>query len=255
MAELELKNITFDIDKKRVIDNVSLRVPDREFFVLCGPSGAGKTTILRLITGEWTPATGEILLDGRRIDRLPMRNRGTVLVSQGNNLFPHLTVRGNAAFGLSARHIRGKEADESIGRYAAQCGIPDLLDRYPSELSGGQQKLSAILRALVTEPEVLLLDEPFTGLDGNLHRIMRDFVLKLKQDIGITVIMITHSKEDAFYMGQRIGFLFDGRLELAVPVEELYKKTGNKAVDDFFGETVRTADGGFVFADRVLRKG
>jgi ABC-type sulfate/molybdate transport systems ATPase subunit len=101
---------------------------------------------------------------------------------------------------------------------------------------------------------VLLLDEPFTGLDGELSRRMRDFILDLQKENGITIVMITHSKEDAFYMGQHIGFLFDGKMELVKEVSELFEKTGNTAVDSFLGETIRTENGGFVFADKVLRK-
>ncbi|MCR5585065.1 MAG: ABC transporter ATP-binding protein [Lachnospiraceae bacterium] len=254
MAELEIKGVDLTISKKRIIKDVSFKVPDRELFVLCGPSGAGKTTILKLITGEWTPESGDILLDGRSLLGTPMRKRGVILVSQGNDLFPHMTVRKNAAFGLGARHIKGKEADEIIGRFAEMCGIAQLLDRYPAELSGGQQKLAAILRALVLQPSVLLLDEPFTGLDGELSRRMRDFILDLQKENGITIVMITHSKEDAFYMGQHIGFLFDGKMELVKEVSELFEKTGNTAVDSFLGETIRTENGGFVFADKVLRK-
>ena len=253
MAELEVKGLKFRSGAKTIVDDVSFSVKDREMFVLCGPSGAGKTSILRLITGEWDPDSGEVLLSGENITKLPMQKRDTVLVSQSNNLFPHFTVRENAAFGLKARKIGGNEARERIGYYAEKCGITELLDRYPSELSGGQQKLAAILRAIVVKPKVLLLDEPFTGLDNNLVCRMREFCLRLQRENGITAVMITHSKEDAFFMGQRIGFLFDGRLELTAPVTELYEKTGNEKVDRFLGEIVKTADGGFVFADKVLR--
>lgn len=253
MADLELKGLTFGINKKRIIEDVSFKVSEGELFVLCGPSGVGKTTILKLITGELIPDSGDILLNGISLLKVPMRKRGTVLVPQGNDLFPHLTVGKNAAFGLGARHIRGKEAEGVVKTYAEKCGIEDLLGRYPSELSGGQQKLAAILRALVVEPSVLLLDEPFTGLDGELSRHMRELVLKLQKENGITIVMITHSKEDALYMGDHIGFLFEGRLEFTAPAAELFEKTGNPMVDGFLGEIVRMENGGYVFADKILK--
>lgn len=254
MADIELVNISFRVGKTEIIKNVSFSVKDGELFVLCGPSGAGKTTILKLITGECLPTgeNGDILLDGRPLVPLPMQKRGAVLVPQGNDLFPHMTVYGNAAFSLRARHIPKKEIQRRLNELAVRFRLEGLMGRYPDELSGGQQKLAAILRAVAAEPRVLLLDEPFTGLDNNLRCEIRQFLLELQKERRLTVIMITHSKEDAFYMGDRVGFLFGGELRLCADVRDLYQKTGDEIVDAFLGEIVTLPDGRHVFADKIL---
>lgn len=252
MATIEIKNLSFRADKTDIVKNVSFFVNDGELFVLCGPSGAGKTTILRLITGEWQPQSGDILLDGRSLLTLPMQKRGTILVPQGNNLFPHMTIFENAAFALKARHLPRPEINARLDELAVRFRLEKHMNRYPHELSGGQQKLAAILRAVAVEPKVLLLDEPFTGLDNNLHAEIRDFLLDFQRERRLTVMMITHSKEDAFFMGTHIGFLFDGRLRMCAEVRELYKKTGDGVIDSFLGEIVTLPDGRRVFADKIL---
>lgn len=252
MATIELQNLSFRIGKTDIIKDVSFSVSDGELFVLCGPSGAGKTTILRLITGEWQPQNGDILLDDRSVLALPMQKRETILVSQGNNLFPHMTIFENAAFALKARRLPRQEIKERIDELAQRFQLEKHIKRYPHELSGGQQKLAAILRAVAVEPKVLLLDEPFTGLDNNLHTEIRDFMLEFQKERHLTVLMITHSKEDAFFMGNHIGFLFDGYLRMCADVRDLYQKTGNEMIDSFLGEIVTFPDGRCVFADKIL---
>ena len=252
MADIKLLNVSFKVGKTEIIKNVSFSVKDGELFVLCGPSGAGKTTLLRLITGEWLPQSGDILLNGSSLLTLPMQKRGAVLVSQGNDLFPHMTVYDNAAFALQARHIPKAEIKRRLDELGARFKLEGLMKRYPGELSGGQQKLAAILRAVAAEPQVLLLDEPFTGLDNDLHGEIRQFLLELQKERRLTVIMITHSKEDAFFMGDRVGFLFGGELRLCADVGSLYEKTGDETVDAFLGEIVTLPDGRRVFADKIL---
>ena len=255
MAAIELQNLSFRIGKADIVKDVSFSVEDGELFVLCGSSGAGKTTLLRLITGEWQPQSGDIFLDGRSLLGIPMQKRGTVLVSQGNDLFPHMTVFENAAFALRARRVPRPEIKGRLEELARRFRLVQHMHRYPHELSGGQQKLAAILRAVAVEPGVLLLDEPFTGLDRNLHTEIRDFLLEFQRERRLTVLMITHSKEDAFFMGNHIGFLFDGRLLRCAGVWELYEKTGDARIDSFLGELVALPDGRRVFADKILPKG
>lgn len=252
MATIELQNLSFRADKTDIVKNVSFSVGNGELFVLCGPSGAGKTTILRLITGEWQPQSGDILLNGRSVLALPMQRRETILVSQGNNLFPHMTIFENAAFALKARRIPRDEIKARLDELAGRFRLEKHMKRYPHELSGGQQKLAAILRAVAVEPKVLLLDEPFTGLDNNLHAEIREFLLEFQKERHLTVLMITHSKEDAFFMGNHIGFLFDGKLRMCADVRDLYQKTGDEIIDSFLGEIVTLPDGRRVFADKIL---
>lgn len=252
MATIELQDLSFGADETDIVKNVSFSVDDGELFVLCGPSGAGKTTILRLITGEWQPQSGDILLNGRSLLALPMQKRKTILVSQGNDLFPHMTIFENAAFALKARHVPGPEIRAWLDGLAARFRLEKHMERYPHELSGGQQKLAAILRAVAVGPQVLLLDEPFTGLDNTLHGEIRDFLLEFQRERHLTVLMITHSKEDAFFMGDHIGFLFDGQLRMCADVRDLYQKTGDEIIDSFLGEIVALPDGRRVFADKIL---
>lgn len=252
MADIELRDLSYRVKKKDIIKNVSFSVKNGELFVLCGPSGAGKTTLLKLITGELKPQCGDILLDEQSILPLSMQKRHTILVPQGNDLFPHMTVYDNAAFALKAGHIPGNVIQARLKELAVRFRLEEHMHHYPHELSGGQQKLAAIMRAVAVLPQVLLLDEPFTGLDNNLHNEIRQFLLEFQKERKLTVLMITHSKEDAFCMGNRIGFLFDGTLHLCADVNKLYEKTGDSKTDEFLGSIVTFPDGRRVFADKIL---
>ncbi len=252
MSGIEIRNLCYRIDEKTYIDNVSFTVPQAGLFTLCGPSGAGKTTIFRLITGELISESGDILIDGESVKNKPMQKRGIVMVAQDNQLFPHMTIYENAAFGLEARHIPKAKIKDIVEELAAFFHLDKHLKHYPNELSGGQQKAAAIMRAIAVSPKVLLLDEPFTGLDNNLHYEIRDYLLRLQSERGFTVLTISHSKEDAFFMGNRIGFLFDGRLHLSATISELRDPTNDEMIDDFLGKIVFLPDGRFVFEDKIL---
>lgn len=252
MAEIKIQNLCYRIDEKASINDVSFTVPDGELFTLCGPSGAGKTTILRLITGELAPDSGDILIGGASVISAPMQERGAILVAQDNQLFPHMTIYENSAFGLRARKKADNEIRRKISQLAEFFQLTDHLKNYPGELSGGQKKLASIMRAISVEPEVLLLDEPFAGLDNSLHHKIRSYLLELQKDRKLTVITISHSKEDAFFMGQRIGFLFDGTLHLVSKVSDLCTPTGDELIDSFLGRIVKIDDDRFVFEDKIL---
>lgn len=252
MADIEIRNLCYQIDKSDIVKDISFFVREGELFVLCGPSGAGKTTILRLITGEWEAGSGDILLDGKSVLGVPMQKRGTILVAQDNQLFPHMTLYDNAAFALRVRHVPRTEIKKRLEELAVLFRLENHMQKFPHELSGGQKKLAAILRAVAAQPRVLLLDEPFTGLDNQLHGEIRQFLLELQKEYRLTVLLITHSKEDAFYMGDRIGFLFNGQLRLCAAVPDLYEGTGDEEIDRFLGKIVLLPDGRRVFADKIL---
>lgn len=252
MASIEIRDLCYGIGKNDIIKNISFSVKDGEFFVLCGPSGAGKTTILRLITGELEPECGDILVNGKSVIRLPMQERGVILVAQDNQLFPHMTVYENAAFALKAKHIPRTEIKKQLDELAVRFRLENHMQHYPHELSGGQKKLAAILRAMAVQPKVLLLDEPFNGLDNTLHDEIRRFILDLQKERDLTVVLITHSKEDAFNMGDRIGFIFNGKLRLCANVSDLYSQTGDDQIDHFLGKIVLLPDGRYVFEDKIL---
>lgn len=252
MNGIEVCNLCYRIDEKTYIDNVTFSVPKGGLFTLCGPSGAGKTTIFRLITGELSPESGDILINGESVKNKPMQKRDIVMVAQDNQLFPHMTIYENTAFGLESRHVPKSEIKESVEELALFFHLEGHLKHYPNELSGGQQKSATIMRAIAVKPKVLLLDEPFTGLDNNLHYEIRDYLLRLQSERGFTVLTISHSKEDAFFMGNRIGFLFDGRLRLCATISQLRTPTNDKIVNDFLGKIVFLPDGRFVFEDKIL---
>lgn len=249
---IKLKNVSFGVKGKKIVEDISFCVEKGEIFVLCGESGAGKTTVMKLITGEFSPSSGDILINGRSVLSLPMQKRGAVLVTQGNDLFPHLSVYENVAFALKSRRIGKDEIKRRVRELSEDFGLSDHLNDLPASLSGGQQKLCAIIRALGTDPAVLLLDEPFTGLDNNLHLRIRRYILDHHQKKGTTIVMITHNREDVFFMGTRAAFLEKGKLVYCSEVSRLYDGTGQPYVDGFLGKMIRLPDGRYVFEDEIL---
>ena len=170
---IELKNIVKNFGKNEIIKNISLDVYEGEFLTLLGPSGCGKTTILRMLAGFETPTSGEILLDGEDLIPVPANRRQINTVFQSYALFPHMTVRGNIAYGMKMKHIPAREIEERVDEMLALTQLESLADRKPAQLSGGQQQRVAIARSLVNRPKVLLLDEPLGALDLHLRKSMQ----------------------------------------------------------------------------------
>lgn len=195
-AGLELDNLCVTLDGRRIVD-LSRRIAPGEVLTVMAPSGAGKSTLLAAVTGTLDPAfrlTGRILLDGRDLTPLPTRDRQVGLMFQDALLFPHLSVGGNLAFALPARH---RDRTARIAAALDEAGLPGFADRDPATLSGGERARVALMRTLLAEPKALLLDEPFSRLDAALRRRTRDFVLQTARAHGLPVILITHDPEDA----------------------------------------------------------
>ena len=191
---IELKNITFEYNKKtRVLNNFNLRAENGEIVAIKGRSGQGKSTILRIISGLEKAQQGDVFVNDEVITHIPTNKRPIGYVFQNQALFPHLTVRKNIAYGLKDE-INKHELIEEI---ASKVDIVELLDRYPHEISGGQKQRVAIARSLITKPEVLLLDEPFTALDVELKQVIRKDVYNILRKFNITTILVTHDIEDA----------------------------------------------------------
>jgi len=220
------------------VDGVTLSVSRGEILALLGPSGSGKTTLLRLITGFEAPDAGTVVIDGRLVAgqgvTVSPEARGVGIVFQDGALFPHLTVDGNVAFGLHA--LGAAERRARVRELLALVGLPIFAYRYPHELSGGQQQLVALARALAPAPAVLLLDEPFSNLDADLRGQMREQVQRILKATGTTAIFVTHGQDEAFAIADRVGVLNRGRLEQLDTPETIYHRPATPFVASFVGD-------------------
>jgi iron(III) transport system ATP-binding protein len=239
VSVLELSGVTrrYRRGQPPAVDAVSLTVSRGEILALLGPSGSGKSTLLRLIAGFERPDAGSVAIDGRIVAEpgfaVPPERRGVGIVFQDYALFPHLTVEGNVAFGLHALE-RGRRR-ERVRSFLELVGLPALARRYPHELSGGQQQLVALARALAPAPAVVLLDEPFSNLDADLRGQMREDVEKILRETETTVVFVTHGQDEAFGIADRVGVLARGRLEQLDTPETIYHRPASPFVAEFVG--------------------
>lgn len=236
MARVTLLGVTMTFDAKQILDRLDLDIKNGELVALLGPSGSGKTTLLKLIAGLLSPSAGQVLFDGVDVTTVPARKRQAIIVFQDHCLFPHMTVRENIAFGLRARSESRLAIDKKVSHILQVVQLPERGGSYPHELSGGEKQRIALARACVLEPRVLLLDEPFSNLDVNLRISMREFVVALQRELKLTCVLVTHDKEEAFAMAERVAVLLDGRLEQVDTAENLYAKPANRKVAAFLGE-------------------
>jgi ABC-type sugar transport system ATPase subunit len=237
MASVTLRRLTktYDADGGPGLRELSLEVRDGEFMVLLGPSGCGKTTALRCIAGLEDPTAGEILIGDREVTHLPPAERDVAMVFQNDALYPHLTVRGNLAFGLEVRHVPAAEIVRRVQEAADRLGIAQLLDRSPAHLSGGQRQRVALGRAIVREPQVFLFDEPLSNLDAAPRSELRGELVRLHRAVGVTMVYVTHDQREAMTMGQRIAVLDTGRLRQLGTPTEIYQRPADTFVARFVG--------------------
>lgn len=217
------------------VSEMSLSVPEGELIALLGPSGCGKTTTLRMVAGFVHPNAGRILVGGNDITQLPPYKRGMGMVFQSYALFPHMNVYENVVFGLQMSRVPKQEARERVMAALKRVKLDKYEKRRISELSGGQQQRVALARALVTEPTVLLLDEPLSNLDAKLRDEMRDEIRSIQQEIGITTIFVTHDQVEALTMSDRVVVMSDGAIEQIGTPEHIYERPATKFVADFIG--------------------
>ncbi len=233
---VDLRAVGKSYGNAQVLVNVDLTIEDGEFLVILGPSGSGKTTILRLIGGFIAPSNGEICLDGKIINDLPINRRPFNTVFQDYALFPHMTVRGNVAYGLSVRGMPKAEIAARSDKVLDLVSLRHLDDRYPAQLSGGQRQRVALARAIVCEPRLVLLDEPLAALDVNLRRQMQHFLKEVQREIRTTFLFITHDQEEAITMADRICVMDHGKIMQIGAPRDLYDRPGNAHVARFFGD-------------------
>ena len=236
--KLEVQNLSVAYETGVVLKNLSLQIAQGEFLSLLGPSGCGKTTLMKAIAGILPVQEGSIFLDGRDITALPIHKRGTVIVFQDMRLFPHKSVAENVAFPLKMQGVAKEERLKRAQALLEKVQLPGYGSRKPAELSGGQQQRVALARALAAQPKLLLLDEPFSALDENLREDMRSLVLQLKEEFGMTVILVTHDREEALSMSDRVALMFAGKLIQTGTPKEVYTRPASRQAADYFGNCV-----------------
>ena len=234
-TRVELQGIVKSYAGNRVLHGVDLDIAPGEFVSLLGPSGCGKTTLLRVLAGLEGADEGAVLLGGGDVSRVPTNKRDIGMVFQSYSLFPHLRVAENTGFGLRRRGIGKAEAARRAVDALALVGLADFSDRFPHQLSGGQQQRVALARALVTEPKVLLLDEPLSALDAKVRVQLRDEIRRIQLRLGITTVFVTHDQEEALAVSDRIAVMNAGRVEQIGSPEELYTMPSTAGVAAFVG--------------------
>ena len=236
--KLEIQNLTAGYDQDVILKDFSLSVAEGEFLSLLGPSGCGKSTLLKTIAGIIPARGGSIFLDGQDIAGMPIHKRGTTVLFQDIRLFPHKSVAENVAFPLKMQGVPKEERIKTAEALLEKVQLAGFGSRRPMELSGGQQQRVALARALAAKPKLLLLDEPFSALDENLREDMRSLVLQLKQEFRMTVILVTHDREEALSMSDRIALMFEGALIQTGTPKEVYTRPATRQAADYFGNCV-----------------
>ena len=235
MAQVELKNLVKIYDKKKIIDNINLKIEDKEFIVLLGSSGCGKSTLLRMIAGLENISSGEIFIDNKCVNNIHPKDRDIAFVFQNYALYPHMSVYDNMAFPLKMRHFNKHDIDFKVKEAAEILNLSDLLDRKPKQLSGGQRQRVALGRAIVRKPKVFLMDEPLSNLDAKLRVQMRAEIKKLHLNLQSTFIYVTHDQTEALTMGDRIVILDNGIIQQVGSPSDVYFLPYNKFVGGFLG--------------------
>ena len=222
--------------KVLVVKDLNLDIAEGEFITMLGPSGSGKTTCLMMLAGFETPTNGEIYLDGNPISNIPPHKRGIGMVFQNYALFPHMTVYENLAFPLRVRKFSKDETDKKVEKALSMVSLSGFGSRMPAQLSGGQQQRVAVARALVFDPEVVLMDEPLGALDKNLRESMQYEIKHIHESIGVTVVYVTHDQSEALTMSNRIAVFNDGKVQQLSSPDKLYEEPVNSFVAEFIGE-------------------
>lgn len=236
MAEVEIDSVTKTYGVTKALDRVTMDFPNGGLFGLLGPSGSGKTTLLRAIAGFIYPDAGSIKIGGKPVQTIPVERREIGMMFQSYALFPNMTAFDNVGFGLRVRKVGMEEERRRVRQVLDLVQLGDLEHRRPHQLSGGQQQRVALARAIVTNPRVLLLDEPLSALDKALRLDMQIELKRIQREIGITTIFVTHDQEEALTLSDKIGILKDGRMVQAGSPREVYNRPLNTFAAGFLGD-------------------
>ena len=232
---LELKSIHKSFEGLKVVENLDLSLEKGQLLCILGSSGCGKTTTLNMIGGFLTPDSGAIFLDGADITAIPPEKRPVSTVFQSYGLFPHMTVLENVIYGLKFRGYKKRQAKEKGMQYLEMVGLQDYANAPIHEISGGQQQRTALARALIVEPKLCLLDEPFSNLDAALRVKMRKELKQLQRELGITMVFVTHDQEEAMLLSDQMAIMDQGRLVQVGSPEEIFRHPANEFVSSFLG--------------------
>ena len=236
MAFMTLNQIDVSYDKKKqILKGLDLKVEKGELVSLLGPSGCGKSTTLRVVAGFIDPQGGTFTLDGEDMTRVAVHKRNFGLVFQSYALFPHLSVYDNVAFGLRTRKMDKETIDKKVKDILEVCGLTELAQRFPKQMSGGQRQRVALVRALVIEPKLLLLDEPLSNLDAKLRLSMRVEIKRLQKKLGITTLFVTHDQEECFSISDKVAVMNNGVIEQFDTPENIYRRPATEFVARFIG--------------------
>jgi sulfate/thiosulfate transport system ATP-binding protein len=239
---IEARNVTKRFGDFVALDDVSIEVESGSLTALLGPSGSGKSTLLRVIAGLEVPDQGDVFISGKDATALAPQKRGVGFVFQHYAPFKHMTVWDNVAFGLTIRRRPKAEIRDRVGELLGLVGLAGLEKRYPAQLSGGQRQRMALARALAPEPEVLLLDEPFGALDARVRIELREWLLRLHDEMHVTTIFVTHDQEEALELADSIVVTNKGRVEQVAPPRQLYDEPANEFVMSFVGPVNKLGD-------------
>lgn len=236
MSSIKIVNLNKSFKNINVLSDINLDIEEGKIVSLLGPSGCGKSTTLKIIAGILDFDNGDILLDNKSIKNIPLKEKGIGIVFQEYLLFPHMSVYENIEFGLKMKKLKKNERQIKVKELIDLVKLNGCENNYPSELSGGQKQRVAIARTLAINPKVLLLDEPFSSLDINLRQEMREFLSTLQKKLKITTVLVTHDKDEALMMSDKIAVMIDGKIKQFDNPKHLYEKPNSKDVANIFGE-------------------
>ena len=235
MGYIHFQDIHKDFGQNKVLKGITLDIEKGHLVTLLGPSGCGKSTLLRCLAGLEEVTSGTISLDGKDITHVNPRDRGIGMVFQQYSLFPNMSVAQNVAFGLNMKKVPKDIVTRKVGEMLTIVGLEDKADQYPSQLSGGQQQRVALARAIVTEPKVLLLDEPLSAIDAKLRRNLQVEIRRIQQDFGMTTIFVTHDQDEAMVMSDVIHLFYQGNIEQSGSPTDMYTQPVSKFAASFIG--------------------
>jgi sulfate transport system ATP-binding protein len=236
---IEVNGVSKKYGDTAALTDVSVTVPDGSLTALLGPSGGGKTTLLRVIAGLETPDTGSVVMDGQDVTRVPVRRRGIGFVFQHYAAFKHMSVADNVAFGLTVRKRPKADVKAKVDELLHLVGLAHLATRRPDQLSGGQRQRMALARALAVEPKVLLLDEPFGALDARVREELRAWLRRLHDEVHVTTLFVTHDQTEAMEISEQIVVVNEGKVEQVASPQDIYDKPATEFVMNFVGPVTR----------------